>query len=185
MAIFPDTKSIKPLVGYDPTPIEVVHRNPSEAGNVQSLDVWGRTKFKADMTFDLSSTDADTMHLFFEANRSLTFYFFDFNKRKYEKELLGTISATGSPQTFVIPAKATSDWALYVNNVFVAGPYNLGIGVGPNGEDWITLSGTGGHTVHLTYRGRHRYTCEFRSFAYQVIKATGRTAFQVRVEEAF
>lgn len=184
MAIFPDTTSIKPLVGYDPTPIENVRRNPSEAGATQIRDVWGGlTKFKAEFEMELSPTDGDTVIAFWRTNRATTFDFFDYDKVIFELESLGTLAS--SPQTFTIPAKATSDHALVVNNVPVAGPYTLSYGTGTKGQDRITVTGTIGHSVKLTYRGRHIYTCEIISFAWRVIKGTGRKLFSIFVQEAW
>jgi hypothetical protein len=196
MAIFPDSNTIKPLLGYESWPIENLRRSPSEAGDTQIRDVWGRVKWFAEFEMELNASDAATVIAFFMANRATTFTFYDFDPYiAFVAENIGT--GDGSAVTYTIPAKETTSHAespqplVYVNGVLktAATHYNITPASGALGQDRVIFTGgnapANGHAVTITYTGRHLYTCEFMKFEYRVVSTLGRKRVSFRVEEAF
>lgn len=146
MAIFPDTASIKPLIGaYRKNPIENVRRNAAEAADTQIRDVWGREKFAVTFDMDLTLDDAQTVRDFCRTNRALTFDFFDYDPEKFSAETIGT--GDGANLTFTIPAKETGSQGfapvVEVNDGVASATVTAG-GTGYANSFAVTFTGGGG-----------------------------------------
>jgi hypothetical protein len=195
MAIFPDTSSIKPLIGtVRKSPVENVRRNVAEAGDTQIRDVWGRVKFTETFDMDLGLDDAETVDDFYNTNRATTFDYFDYDPSKFSNEEIGT--GDGATTTFTIPAKETSDHTIQVSDgaggwiTYGLGSASVSYGSGAVGQDRVVFTAPNtpptGRTVRVTYKGRHHYECEFQGPPQTVVvSSTGRKVISVAIMEAF
>jgi hypothetical protein len=186
VAIFPQGGDFKAQLDppYRERPIENVRRTSSEDGTTLLRDLWGRDKYAAEFAMELSPEDSATLIAFRDANRESTFTFFSYDPTiKFVAEQIGT--ASGLPQSILIPAKETANHLVYADAVLIAGPYNMGYGLGPLGQDWVTINQTAGKIITITYTGRHLYTVDMVSYDFEVINTLGRKRFNIRVEEAF
>ena len=164
MATFPTTKY--PVFGYRVTHEDFVKENPSSNGMVQVKDMWNRTRFIAEMSFDLRTDDYLLVLFFWKQNRKVAFDFVDYDDDFFDVEQFAT--GNGVTTTFDLPAKNVRSYAVYVGGVLkVAGThYNISAGTGSLGKDQVIF--TGGNTpaaaavISWAGIGKHFYKCRFR-----------------------
>lgn len=187
MAVFPN---YKPEEGYRSGFIDNVKRTTSESGSTQIRDVWGVEKFWAEGTWNVTTAQARILKAFYDANKTITFDFFDFDDDQFTTENIGT--GDGSNDTFTIPAKSTSGHLVYVDAVLktLTTHYTISVGTGSKGEDQVIFEAAhkpgNGLAVTVTYVGLHRYTVEFMStHTREPLIQPGRKRVSIRVEEAF
>jgi hypothetical protein len=164
MAFFPQSSKLVPIYGYRPLKIENVKRPPSESGKSQARDVWGQTRLMPQpIDFELVRADKENVRQFWAANRTGTWYFYD-----YDTEDVTTAQnigiGDGSNKTFTVLARQISAYTVYDNGTPVSSSsFTVNVGTGPNGEDQVvfTTAPTSGHAITIIYTGRLRYLAEF------------------------
>lgn len=190
MAVFP--KTLYPKYGYRSWQEENKVIPPARSGKGQVKDFWNRTRFMADMDFELRTDDALTVYGFWIKNRSTAFDFFDYDDAIYFRSfssasLIGV--GDGANLTFNVNGQATRLYTVYVNGVAkVAGThYNLSLGTGPVGQDRIIF--TGGNAppntqlVEMDFTGKGRFTCRFAQRPDKTTSGRARLALKINLFE--
>lgn len=193
MALFPQTKTIKPQFGYDTTPRENLKRTSAEAGNSFTRDAWGVARFTAKMEFVLTNQDASTLWTWWETNRPTAYFtFYDYDSLKHPKWQVGT--GDGTAKTFIIPAKESTIYQVTglngVTNInyTLGADYTLGVGTGAEGEDQITftVAPANGTKIYVELtKGRRRYTCEFVNTPTKRVVGHNRVAISMDIQQKF
>src|SRR5579872_2479236 len=121
MATFPQSSTIRSIYGYKPLKIENVVRPLSESGKSQSKDFWGKMRFQPDpCEFQLTRADKENVRAFCEANRTGSFYFYNYDTEDVTtQQNIGT--GDGSTKIFTVPAREISNVAVYDNGSLVSG----------------------------------------------------------------
>lgn len=177
MAIWPSDDPALPLAirrllfpemgGYSPNEADFLKRSEPEAGpgHGQVLDVWGRTRFLADITVRARNKYVGILTAFWRTNRANTFVFFDQDQDYHEEISLGNTTA-GANQIYALPFKDVekAESLLYVNNVLVASnnwDVIQGYGAEQTSALQIIYTPGAGLPVKMHVFGRKRYVCEF------------------------
>jgi hypothetical protein len=188
--LYPQTKI--PKYGYKSWQEENVLRNDAQSAKFQEKDLWGRTLFRASMTYDLRTDDTLIVYAFWKQTRVLaqagsifTFDFFDFTDDIYLPVLLGNASGAVN-QVLDIPGNKTRLYAWYDNGVLGSNA-NIQIltGTGVNGRDQVKIltAPTAGHPITFSYTGHGCFTCAFVKRPDKVGNAYLRLGLQADVVE--
>lgn len=190
--IFPESATLRPLYPYRSFFTENVDRTSAAAGASVTRDNWGgRKRFYANMQYAATDTNSDILFAFWDINRLTSFTFYDFKKRTYTKEVIATTA--GVAVDYTIPAKEIAVVAAYLRSagvdvlMTVGVEYTISVGTGPLGEDvfhFLFVPGAG-QDLKLTYRGRHRYACEWVDTPEFVTDNWNRETIAINIREAW
>jgi hypothetical protein len=148
--------------------------------------VWGRTRFVANVPIKARNRYVGILMAFWRTNRTGTFTFFDQDEDYFSLELVGTASG-GAGQVIDLPAKETSELAIFINGVLQTPGvnYSVAAGAGSEGRDRVTITAahTAGHQIRASYMGRHAYTCEFTEAPKRSVSGVGVKSIVFSVRE--
>jgi len=167
MAVFPDIPN--PDWGaYKHKALTGTETRTATSGKEWRRRAWPRNKQSFEMSWSqLSDADCATLRAFYDARGGNweSFTFFDFVSRVWT-DLGVDEAATGSLDTFTIPAKSTSAHTVYVGGESIDSEYwTIGSGTGDEGEDQIVFDEghepAEGAAVNVDCTGQRRYTVRF------------------------